>query len=567
VQPFHIECETVAVAGFHDGLRARVGDRAAQGSLISFHEGIHGRIFRETPDGQIHAALLWAMQSGELAGQSLDAVTRSAAEMIEASRLPHEAFATYLSVKTLPFKTEGRSLRQLAPEYVDYFRLLSELLDYHFTSSQLQFVVAWNAAMCIFSSPFLERIPALDWSEPVRLSEDEHPASRFEALLKAIRQSKLEGLRPRLEQAARTECLKRRARVWNIYSESAWMAATGSTLKKGQVALAVEEALAAPLRDWLQSLVPFTFLRGARLESAARRFGPTLRARLVPSWRRPFICSAEEGATAKPEELLRVRSVAAEASESRIINTNVHRLEVLRDLTAQTEFLLKGCSSIAIASACPPKRHLTHWSISAWPRGLPVDSKTFPPFSAEFDRADVVRFLTTWFALKMAGEPVPHLRGIVLGIQGKEDMARIIRETDYLPFLPYDLATKVCWYAWSGFLQSYDVGTDVRDKLLMAQMTANASPALMESKEKLLASIRSFEYEGLTLKLVNVGERLGTGLFMRAFPLPGAGAIANFELSLMESGKLDLMPPPMLAHFAPVADWAFNAVQTFWDEY
>jgi hypothetical protein len=566
VRPFHVECETIAVAGFHDGLRARVGDHAAQGSLISFHEGIHGRIFRETPDGQIHAALLWAMQSGELAGQSLDAVTRSTAAMIEAARLPHEAFATYLSVKTLPFETEGRSLRQLAPEYVDYFRLLSELLDYHFTSSQLQFVVAWNAAMCIFSSPFLERIPALDWSEPVRLSEDEHPASRFEALLKAIRQAELKGLRPRLEQAARAECLKRRARVWNLYSESAWLAATGSTAKKAGVALAVEEALAAPLRDWLQSLVPFTFLRGARLQSAARRFAPSLRARLIPSWRRPFICSAGEGVTAS-EDLHRVRNVAADASESRIINTNVHRLEVLHDLPAQTEFLLKGCSSIAIASACPPKRHLTHWSISAWSSGLPVDSNTFPSFSAEFDRADVVRFLTTWVALKMAGEPVPHLRGIVLGIQGKEDMARIIRETDYLPFLPYDLATKVCWYAWSGFLQSYDVGTDVGDKVLMAQMPANASPALLESKEKFLASIRSFEYEGLTLKLVHVGERLGTGLFMRAFPLPAAATIAPFELSLMESGKLDVMSPPMLAHFAPVADWAFHAVQTFWDEY
>jgi len=40
----------------------------------------------------------------------------------ERARLAHETFATYLSIKSLPYSAESQFLSELTPEYLGYFQ-------------------------------------------------------------------------------------------------------------------------------------------------------------------------------------------------------------------------------------------------------------------------------------------------------------------------------------------------------------------------------------------------------------------------------------------------------------
>jgi len=88
---------------------------------------MHERIFRETPDGQIHAAYCGAIDLDSVTGETRDVVERSLDVFIENARLPHEAFATYLSVKALPATVEPLLLAELSTEYLGYRPSLRKL--------------------------------------------------------------------------------------------------------------------------------------------------------------------------------------------------------------------------------------------------------------------------------------------------------------------------------------------------------------------------------------------------------------------------------------------------------
>lgn len=182
------------VAGFHDGVRSRVIDTGMPDALVTQHEAMHARIFRETPDGQVHAAYCITLEEGHFSGRHKEAITASAIRFFEASRTAQESFATYLSVKLFYQEDEPEILKRLTPEYVGYFSILSDILDPLLKSTYLQFIAAWNLAVCVFSSPLVERFPRLNTTKIVALKDDEHPDGRLSALIEWLKNEDLTSL-------------------------------------------------------------------------------------------------------------------------------------------------------------------------------------------------------------------------------------------------------------------------------------------------------------------------------------------------------------------------------------
>ena len=556
MRPFNVEYQ--ALAGFHDGVRTRVVDSAARNALILLHESMHGRIFRETPDGQIHAAYCKAVEQKHLTGQVARAVAESSQTFFEASRVPHEAFATYLSCKALPPADQTAASGQLTPQYTEYFRLLSEVIDLSFRSTHLQFLVAWNCAVAVFSSPLLERFPSLDMNVPIHLSEDEHPGYRFEALLKTLRQTSFDVLNPLLEQTARTACAQAGLTYWNIFSEAAWHEATFPNGKMTNEPVKIEIALSDLLREWLLKSVPFTFLHGSCLQAAFKKYPESLKRQLNFSsyqWANMEIDGAVYDA-----ELV---AVAATESTSRIVNSRSYPLRCLDDLASRTEALLRESSSIAIYSACPPQRNMTHWAIFAWGKGLAIDSFEAPYFFAEFPRTDVLTFLRRWIDAREWEHDVPHLRILLIAVQDALELIRIMKDIGPTLSTDYETCSRLCWYWWGRAFDIYPIFASRQRELLLGEVHTYES----EDKRPRQPLTVLDEPVGLIVRLLHFGKEARTGLIMRALSHYSGSAIHGIESALLADERLKRMPSEMVERFLPLVKEALYGAQSLWREY
>lgn len=563
MRPFQIECESLA--GFHDGVRARVADRSATNSLVYQHESIHGRIFDETPDGRVLAAFMSALHSGSLPAAALDAVTQSTRTMIEAARLPHENFATYLSCKSMSPEAEANGVKTLTPEYLGYFRPLSDLIDGHFGALQLQFLFAWTCAIAVFSSSLVERLETLDISRCIQLTDDESPAKRFDLLIRAVRESQFRGLKKRLDERARAVCQVVNATLWDLDSYAGWMAALKPDGNPSPVPIIVEEALAHEMFDWLQDVLPFTFLRADRIRAVSPKFAPWVRSNLNPRWEGAlrYFSRAEPTAAGSEAGLHRdnLRFVITRASESRIFNERARQLPRWDSLPKQADSPLWLASSIAISSAAPPHRNLTHWSVFAWSPEEKPDAMVRPKFGVEVGRSEVVEFLSIWAARVSRGEPVPHLRAVVLGISGLQQLKQIIIETDSLFYRHQAIADKLCWYCWGDLLQAYDLASTLGRPLY-----SEVLPFKFKQCEWQHLVDDAYRFEGLVMRQLHIGEQKGLGLFVRLLPLPAAAFCTPYEMHV-GGDEIRPMTDELMRHYAPISTLACSMASSLWDEY
>ncbi len=549
------DVEFQVIGGFHDGVRTRVVDAAMESPLITFHEAMHGQIFRETPDGQVHRACCLALEHNLVSGKLREAVTESVSCFYKAARLPHESFATYLSIKLMPPSAEPALLAQLSHKYVRYFRLLANIVDARFTSHYLQFLIAWNCAVAVFSSPLFERFPTLDLSVPIRLTDDENPRRRFGSLLSVLRNADVTSLRKHLETTARDSCERHGFAYWDIFSELAWFNRTYSDGKYSEEPEVLEQALSEAMRQWLQSNVPFTFLHGARFVAAFEGVQKAMLEKLnlrVTDWSELGV----KGANLKGDTVRR----AALESESRIVNTKFRRLNKGNGGVLLSDVVFERISTFGVYSSFPPQRNLANWFVLAWTRGA-GDAERGPDQAAEFEREEVVAFLEKWIYRNEKGLPVPTPRVILLAVQGFEEVDRIMAVTDSILCRHEELFTKLCWYWWTGF---YDIYRTHADGGLLAGRI-DTKGYLQYANADLQEML--WRYNGLMVKVLHYGKQLGAGWHMRAFPSASAGPLLLLENALIKSGKLQRMPHDLMQQFVPLATHALRGAKTLWPEY
>jgi hypothetical protein len=541
-----------AVAGFHDGVRSRVLDTTTS-ALTTQHEAMHARIFRETPDGQLHAAFCAALQKKLVAEEIEEAVRGSATRFFDTSRAAQESFATYLSIRVFSESEGERLVSELVPEYRAYFDNLSNLIDPVVRSTYLQFLVAWNFAVAVFSSPLLERFPNMDCAEVVTLSDDEHPDLRFGKLIRAFSRDDFLTLSATFRDIASAACVENGLDPFDIEDDQAW-----EDLSKDEgtrsAASTVEEALSDALLGWLRGWAPFTLLHGPRLKRAIKGFEKHAHGKIgldMKAW-------SDSGA-GKASFADQIHFEAMSASQSRIVNSRFARV-ALGDRSQLSEDLLDRAGSIAVYSSCPPLVNQTRWFVFAWSVSVTDDPNVAPFFFREFDRDDVLAFLQRWLNRREDGRSAPDLRSIVIAVEGGADLRRILDDVGGMLWGRPEISDRLCWYWWGALYDVYSLSVG-RPFLTSTIFTENVAG------ETDLSKIRDANYNGMVLKILGWPEERGAGIFVRALPMHSMAPILVLEQQLIAAGRLEDMPDEMASGYAYIAGEAFYAARSLWAEY
>lgn len=548
LKPFSLELKTIA--GYYDGTRSRIHDSALASPIVSIHESIHQRIFKETPDGQIHSLFVIYLENKSLKEEDRKVITKSLEIFIESSRLPHEAFATYLSIKNMPPDIESDLLLQHSKEYQSYYKIISDVIDKHYKCSYLQYLIVWNLAILIFSSPLLERLESIDIRIPVNLSEDENSTIRFNLLMNKLKLVDYNALTEKLILSAKKSCDLYKFKYWDILSETEWEKAL---YDKNIDSVLIENDLSITIQDWLISISPFAYLIDNRLIGAYEKFKKTLSEK--------FHIETELLSRDYSERTIRNDfKDASDSAKSRIINStplyNPQKVAI-DDIDA----VLNEVSSFSIYSLSP---HLQSSDLNFHFRSNKKDASII--LRVEKDTA--ISFLKKWMKKKQLKEQCPLLDSIILATENHVDFIRDLAADNYFLVNNKELSSKLCWYWWGDITDVYSLS--LIDGAIMYIGEIHSTKINDIKKENANEYIKKIlgEYNEIVIRLIEykIGSE-SVGLLVRAYPFRVSSVLSRYEDKLINQNKVIRMPEEMIINYTPMASEALHAAQLLWPEY
>lgn len=159
-----------AIAGFHTGQELILSDDYLESRVTYNHELMHGRVFRETSDGQLHLLILLAIES-ECYKDDRAQLKIINKYLFESTREAHERLATYLGIQSLSTNQDMLSAKEILPKgYLEYYSFLDEKFS-HIDSSYLRFLLAWGAGRLAFNSIRIAEFSDLHVRDPSEMAE------------------------------------------------------------------------------------------------------------------------------------------------------------------------------------------------------------------------------------------------------------------------------------------------------------------------------------------------------------------------------------------------------------
>jgi hypothetical protein len=215
--------ELESIAGFHDFEKAHVTSKNAENKIVMTHEALHDRLITETPFGTIQFLInrIVAKSKNPNASKSLLVLID---ELFISSKITHEIYATYLSIKTYPLE-EHKELLELHPnEYQNYYGELSEIIDPIFHSTYLQYLIGSKIIEICFASRLQERLINLPLNKNITIKDSEKPDVRFRLIIKLLTDDYLNSLLTNLVDVVNESKEKiNLPNNFNIQSESDWL--------------------------------------------------------------------------------------------------------------------------------------------------------------------------------------------------------------------------------------------------------------------------------------------------------------------------------------------------------
>jgi len=223
-RPFELEIRSQAVmAGDFDGGRANVILSHVHNPIVSAHEAIHHRLSCGSTDGHILALYMMFVNGYG----NVDSATRDAAEprlvaLMKDAIVPHEAAATYLGIKSFTPSHQDELIRQLPPQYREYYDIFARVLEPRILTSHLQWLFAWNIALLSFSSPFILKWINMDWMQPFTVPDHYRPSIRLHRIVNSIRDNTLGTLVQLCQSVANETCDALGITLFDIQTECGW---------------------------------------------------------------------------------------------------------------------------------------------------------------------------------------------------------------------------------------------------------------------------------------------------------------------------------------------------------
>lgn len=144
------QAERTTHAGYHDMHKPVVDIRSWNSAVTTKHERLHDELFMHSTFGgfQKDVALVASLFSPSSEYRSVFENWKQIS--LDESRIAHETYATFLSIKSFPPDKEQYLLGRHPREYQTYFNHLSSVIDSDCGSSFLQYLVAKSLVTCAF---------------------------------------------------------------------------------------------------------------------------------------------------------------------------------------------------------------------------------------------------------------------------------------------------------------------------------------------------------------------------------------------------------------------------------
>lgn len=242
-RPLHAELG-LPVAGFHDADRPSIVSDSINEMLVVQHEMHHDIALTETNFGFIQSIFRRVYDSPK-SPTIRESVGNWHLHLLDHSRVAHEAYATYLSIKQQPYKVCASLVHELPQEYKDYYDKLACLIDEILPCTFLQFMVGKIVIEICFSSRLIEKMLAWQPGMPPRLEDVDSPDKRLEKLVPVWRSSL-----PEMRALLKGKCPLQYfypaiGRSFDILSEKEWMALPLTIARR------IDEWLEFECRDWM----------------------------------------------------------------------------------------------------------------------------------------------------------------------------------------------------------------------------------------------------------------------------------------------------------------------------
>lgn len=80
-------------------------------------------------------------------------------------------------------------------------------------------------------------------------------------------------------------------------------------------------------------------------------------------------------------------------------------------------------------------------------------------------------------------------------------------------------------------------------------------------------ALDALSYNGLVIKVLQVGEKTRRGLFMKALPMQSAASLSSSQDVWVQTGVIEPASHEMLDKLVPLTSEVIEVARTFWREY
>lgn len=532
-EPFSLVLASSA-AGYHDGLHLAVDIKTLADPVIACHEGVHQKIFSDTPDGQVLSSFLMLLGVKKEWGQALPTSVEPLANLlVKNSRFAHETVATYLAIKLFSPGPGDKVYERLPAKYKEYYNTLADVVEKLSDRSRVQRVMAEAISDIVFDSYYQARLVDTGLESAPDPDPEELPDERLRRALDTLSHSEAKQLAETLNTTHEAMTLK----ISKDASER------GLDFNHERPQAVFDSSMSIYCRPIIREyLVKRSGLPSLSIESSHRRAV----LHKFTDMMRPFKLKLEIAEDP-------ARTKAFWQGRSLLINKRLLPCEQGDDRILAGDEVFGAIREFQLLSAEPPD-HLDRWIFVGF-------SGQRPPSGGYFSTDAVLNWLGRCRDREREGRSCPQARAITVAVRRLEEIQAIQKLLMKYTSIKDDAgslrgrsAAVVTWYWRESWLE------------LLSLLCEMGPLQGMEVRQTKSEGRRDEPEVAVVLKVINSG--FIRGHVMRVLSVAASEDVRSEESRLLQSGKLSSMENDLTRRAASyAAQNSFQLIQDYWSRF
>jgi hypothetical protein len=222
--------------GYHDLLHPTLHAGSVGNAMVLRHEAVHDRMFRSTRFGYLQLFFKALALDSRVSNIARERASENVRDLYQWSLLTHEAAATYISIREMPYTLFDATRHSLPDQYNDFERLISGQIDTLFPSRKVQLIVGEVICRLPLNADVLSALQKMDIFSRIMLPGDSKPDNIIKPIIRRITQVFARfGDRYR-DHASRASC-EREVVEFPIHDDDAWLDSPAEIAQRAEALL------------------------------------------------------------------------------------------------------------------------------------------------------------------------------------------------------------------------------------------------------------------------------------------------------------------------------------------